>query len=315
MSPQVWQIACGEKGRRYQRLFLDHDVMFVGPGRFGPYAPEQYEENPEARAEGEGKITYIRQFATEVRPGDLVLLRSGYNVLSIGTVESDYFHTTAFDDVYGWDLEHCRRVIWQRQHDNALQSIQAKSDLFAGRTKMPSFSRVHEPKNLNPVRDLLSQITLRESNDLPQPPPPPLTPEELSDALFREGLGYDACLHVERAVRKLRGLLNWYNQERSPGRSTEHEVVAHLILPLMLALGWSEQLLALEWNRIDRRHGVYALYNNVRRDGQIRHNGVLYKSPSKAATAISGVSSNGWTFWSYERAPGQWMQLMELKKR
>ncbi len=251
MSPQVWQIACGEKGRRYQRLFLDHDVMFLGPGRFGPYAPPLYDENPDARAEGEGKVTYIRQFATEVRQGDLVLLRSGYNVLSIGEIESDYFHTTAFDDVYGWDLEHCRRVRWQRQHDEALQQIQASGDLFADRKQIPTFTRVNHPRNLDPIRHLLPQIATRPLRDLPGTPETPLTPEQLSDALFQEGLGYDACLHVERAIRKLRGLLDWYNKERSPGRPTEHEVVAHMILPLMLALGWSEQLLAIEWKKID----------------------------------------------------------------
>ncbi len=249
--PQVWQIACGEKGRRYQRLFLDHDVMFLGPGRFGAYASSLYDANPEALAEGGGKITYIRQFANEVQPGDLVLLRSGYNVLSLGVVDSDYFHETAFDDVYGWDLEHCRRVIWQRQHDEALQSIQSSVDLFEDRKQIPTFTRVHHPRNLDPIRELLRQTTRRPLNELPAAPPPPLTPEQLSDALFQEGLGYDACLQVERAVRKLRGLLDWYNDERSPGRPTEHEVVAHMILPLLLALGWSEQLLAIEWKMID----------------------------------------------------------------
>lgn len=34
-------------------------------------------------------------------------------------------------------------------------------------------------------------------------------------------------------------------------RPTEHEVVAHIILPMLLALGWSEQLLAVEWHKID----------------------------------------------------------------
>jgi hypothetical protein len=251
MSPQVWQIACGEKGRRYQRLFLDHDVMFLGPGRFGAYSPSLYDANPEAKAEGEGKITSIRQFATEVRPGDLVLLRSGYNVLSIGVVDTDYFHATAFDDVYGWDLEHCRRVIWQRQHDGALQRIQSSADLFEDRKQIPMFTRVNHPRNLDPIRDLLPQIVRRPLNVLPESPPPPLSLEQLSDALFREGLSYDACVHVERAIRKLRGLLGWYGDERSPGRPTEHEVVAHMILPLMLALGWSEQLLAVEWRKID----------------------------------------------------------------
>jgi hypothetical protein len=220
MGTQVWQIACGEKGRRYQRLFLDHDVMFLGPGRFGPYSPSLYDANPKACAEGEGKVTYIRQFATEVEAGDIVLMRSGYRVLSIGVVDGDYFHSTAFDDVYGWDVEHCRRVIWQRQHDDSLQQIQASGDLFADRKQIPTFTRVNHPRNLDPIRGLLAQTARRPLRTLPALPPPPLTPEDLSDALFREGLGYDACLHVERAIRKLRGLLDWYGEERSPGRPT-----------------------------------------------------------------------------------------------
>ena len=36
MSERVWQIACGEQGRRHDRLFLDHDVMFLGPRRLWP---------------------------------------------------------------------------------------------------------------------------------------------------------------------------------------------------------------------------------------------------------------------------------------
>lgn len=251
LTPRVWQIACGERGRRYQQLFLDHDVMFLGPGRFGAYSPSLYDANPECRAEGEGKVTYIRHFATEVEPGDLVLLRAGYVVLSIGVVDTDYFHAAEFDDVYGWDLEHCRRVIWQRQHDEALRQLQPSVGLFGDRTKISTFTRVHDPAVLGPLRDLLAQVVRRQLRDLPEAPAPPLTTEQLSDALFQEGLSYDACLHVERAVRKLRGLLDWYGNERSPGRPTEHEVVAHMILPLMLALGWSEQLLAIEWKKID----------------------------------------------------------------
>lgn len=250
-NPQVWQIACGEKGRRYERLFLNHDVMFLGPGRFGPYAPSQYDDNPACKAEGEGKITYIRQFATEVRRKDIVLLRAGYRVLALGVVMGEYFHSTAFDDVYGWDLEHCHRVVWQRQHDDALRQLQTSGPFFRSRKQIPTFTGVHDPVVLDPIRHLFSQRLRRDLLPLPEPLPPPLTPEQLSDALFREGLSYDASLHVERAIRKLRGLLDWYGEERSPGRPTEHEVVAHMILPLLLALGWSEQLLAVEWKKID----------------------------------------------------------------
>ena len=225
--------------------------MFLGPGRFGPYSPSAYDANPDALAEGGGKVKYIRQFATEVHPGDIVLMRSGYNVLAIGLVDTDYFYSTAYDDVYGWDLEHCHRVIWQRQHDEELQRIQASVDLFEDRKQIPTFTRVHHPRNLDPIRHLLADVARRPLNPMPGSPPAPMTPEELSDALFREGLSYDACLQVERAVRKLRGLLDWYNEKRAPERPTEHEVVAHLILPLLLALGWSEQLLAIEWKKVD----------------------------------------------------------------
>ena len=34
---QVWQIAAGDRCRNYQDLFLKHDIMFMGPGRYGDY--------------------------------------------------------------------------------------------------------------------------------------------------------------------------------------------------------------------------------------------------------------------------------------
>lgn len=60
---------------------------------------------------------------------------------------------------------------------------------------------------------------------------------------------------VERllaAIGRQRRLLKWYREHGSAShRPTEHEVVAYMVLPMLLALGWSEQLLAIEWNRID----------------------------------------------------------------
>lgn len=43
---------------------------------------------------------------------------------------------------------------------------------------------------------------------------------------------------------------NWYSGQ-AENRPTEHEIVAHVVLPLLKALGWSEQLLAVEWHKID----------------------------------------------------------------
>jgi hypothetical protein len=53
----------------------------------------------------------------------------------------------------------------------------------------------------------------------------------------------------------------------------------------------------------------------VRRDGTIRFKGKIYHSPSLAgAAACKRRTCNGWTFWQFERAPGDWVRLDELRK-
>jgi hypothetical protein len=52
----------------------------------------------------------------------------------------------------------------------------------------------------------------------------------------------------------------------------------------------------------------------VRRDGSIRLRGKIYNSPSLAAIAVVKRSVNGWTFWNFERAPGDWVSLNELRR-
>lgn len=52
----------------------------------------------------------------------------------------------------------------------------------------------------------------------------------------------------------------------------------------------------------------------VRRNGLIRYMDKDYKSPSLAGSAVVKRSCNGWTFWKYERAPGDWVRLDELRK-
>ncbi|MBZ5721176.1 MAG: hypothetical protein LAO03_12425 [Acidobacteriia bacterium] len=53
---------------------------------------------------------------------------------------------------------------------------------------------------------------------------------------------------------------------------------------------------------------------HVRSDGQIRFGGKLYRSPSAAAAVAVGHACNGWYFWKFERAPGDWIRLGELRQ-
>jgi len=52
----------------------------------------------------------------------------------------------------------------------------------------------------------------------------------------------------------------------------------------------------------------------VKRNGMIRYAGKEYKSPSLAGSAVIRHACNGWHFWLYERAPGDWVKLDTLRK-
>lgn len=59
------------------------------------------------------------------------------------------------------------------------------------------------------------------------------------------------------------------------------------------------------------------LYARVRSNGLIRFKKVLYKSPSAAGQAAIGGRGavDGWWFWYFERAPGDWVRLDALRHR
>jgi len=52
----------------------------------------------------------------------------------------------------------------------------------------------------------------------------------------------------------------------------------------------------------------------VRKNGLVRYRNRDYNSPSLAAAAVVKHSYNGWTFWKYERGPGDWVFLDELRR-
>jgi hypothetical protein len=63
------------------------------------------------------------------------------------------------------------------------------------------------------------------------------------------------------------------------------------------------------------RHGKL-IRAHVLKTGTIRVNGKRFNSPSMAAYEATGRRGaiNGWHFWTYERAPGDWAKLKELRR-
>lgn len=68
--------------------------------------------------------------------------------------------------------------------------------------------------------------------------------------------------------------------------------------------------------RLRARYKGQTLKAGVLSNGTISFSGKRYQSPSMAACAAlpHRRAINGWHFWTYERAPGDWVRLKELRK-
>lgn len=250
---RVWQIAAGDPGRDYSDLFIRHDLMLIGPGRFGKYDGERFEQAAKEEHFTGHRIGQVRAFCTMVSPGDIVLLRTGHRVEAVGVVHSSgYDHEPAFDDVYGWDLQHMRRVLWQEQLKPELDRIQKGRKVFGHMKEIPTLTRVVDRKVLDVFEPLFELCHERKLRDLPPPPSDVLESEKIGTLLFAKGLPNEFVDRTLLALQRQKRLARWYEGlGKRASRPREHEVVAHMVLPLLLALGWSEQLLAVEWNRVD----------------------------------------------------------------
>jgi hypothetical protein len=58
----------------------------------------------------------------------------------------------------------------------------------------------------------------------------------------------------------------------------------------------------------------YEYRATLRRDGTIRYGDVVYDTPSGAAKAALGRTSNGWWFWHYRNPKGEWVRLSTLRR-
>jgi len=78
-----------------------------------------------------------------------------------------------------------------------------------------------------------------------------------------------------------------------------------------------QPVLSSYFNRSTRLRATYRgkdVKARIRRNGLVRYKKKDYRSPSLAGSAVVKRSCNGWTFWKYERAPGDWVFLDEIRR-
>lgn len=226
-SPPVWQVSGGPASRTYAQLFLDHGVALIGPGDPGPWWP--------GRPDGDFDGSYVRRLALEMQTGDWIILRTGTATIhSVGIVASDYLYLPHFDDVNGWDLQHARRVRWAK----SLTPYTFGASFFGANP--PRLAQVNQPELLEYVRRVIHSPPTRWQTE----PLPPLSPEE-------PALDHPPPAIADLVAHALDLAPLYDDAHRFGERPAEHEMVAHYVVPLLRALGWPLERIALEWRRID----------------------------------------------------------------
>jgi hypothetical protein len=232
-SKQYWTVAAGDSYRDYSQVFLDFGVMLIGPGDSGKYF-----ENKRAYAEEPS----VRRFAEEVKSKDVVVLKRGMkNIIAVGVVDDrkdSYFHSEVFSDVDGFSLQHGRYVTWH-QPQNEVEIALPRGRL----------TRAHSPD----VRKIADRIINKSVFLKPKRIPVAavrVNDEELISYLINNGLSSGQAENVISAFNRIRRLGGWY-VNRWEDVISEHETRTFLVVPLLLALGWPEQRLKIEWKNVD----------------------------------------------------------------
>jgi hypothetical protein len=245
-NKRIWQHAAGDTDRDNADLCFKWDIILNGPGDLGRW-PEC-----ELALKGEGwvaprKITDLRRFAVEMADGDIVVLRLGTSkVLGVGMIVGPYQWSDEFGDVDGWDLQHIRRVRWlwtnptsPRQFDTYALKLGDTTQSLADGGPVEDWLR---------TLDVPSEALTRPLAELPEAKNTETTVAEISEYLFDHGVASAAITNLVNEVGELTRIAKWYQRSSKP---SEHETVAYLVVPLLRALGWTPQRMAVEWNSVD----------------------------------------------------------------
>ena len=177
----------------------------------------------------------------DLKGGDIVLLRVGTKlVYGVGIISGHYEWRDHFGDIGGWDLQHTQRVKWiWREPDNP--------KVFSDPQAMAWGGTLHELRD-GEVRDWVveicentQEVDRADIRNIPHSlntsaPIPEVSIEDVSNYLFEKGDGTASIRQLNEKIDDLVQLSKWY--ELNKVNPTEHETGAHLVFPLLAALGW-----------------------------------------------------------------------------
>ena len=224
---KVWQLNSGPLGGSRIDMMLRYQVALVGPGETGAWSLEA--------ARNLRFPTHVQRFAREAAQGDAILLRVGKSrVRAAGLVVGDYEYLPQFEDVDGFDVAHARRVRWY-----AFATDQEAQHGVPGGASV-AFSDTRGKALIDLAKSALgADVRLWQPASLPPLPADEPTVEHPEDP-------------VRLVAAEAQDLWLLYATRSDFGEPpAEGELVAHLVVPLLRALGWRPEQMAIEWRRVD----------------------------------------------------------------
>lgn len=242
----IWQQSCGNGDREYSQICLKHNVILNGPGFTGKLEKQNIKD---LRSDGltSKKVTDLNRFCFDMKDGDYVVLRLGKEkIFAFGIVVGDYEWNDIFSDVDGWDLQHVRRVcwLWSSEQPKEFRNNEIKWGDTTQIMDSPVIRQWIDSLNLEePSADkiALAELPQEDSDDVP-------SIESISEFLYDKGMSNNSIVALVNVIDDLHMIAKWYQKQDQP---SEFETEAYLIIPLLRALGWTPQKMAIEWNHVD----------------------------------------------------------------
>lgn len=258
LGHQIWQMAAGDTDRNFADICLKWGIIVIGPGRQGHMLEtKNIDEILKRDGISSRMITMLKKFATEVKVGDVVVLRLGKSEIhGVGIVRGEYGWHQTLIDIDGWDLCHFYNVEWIWAKPDGKPQIFKDSLKFGDSLQLVSESDktghlLAWIKSLPEPQAIFTQVPLPRCGK-------ELTIDELCQPLYDYGVGLSSLSDLKDCVSELQALAKWYRTYSN--NPSEHETVTHLIVPLLLALGWTPQRIALEYHQTSKGRADVALY-------------------------------------------------------
>lgn len=225
-----WEIGCGSAGRDYSNELLNLGIVCVGGDR------------------------YVERME-QVEVGDRVILKKGRQlIVAVGeiTEKPERFPQGEWVlDYDGWDLRAYAKVAWhKKQMDSPVRLTQSAMTSIG----LTSELRPLVDKIITQTKPLASTSSLEERRHTV----PALRDDDLRDALIDDGCRPLDAAGILQAFDHVRQLARYYRSACDSGRCRaedirEHEIRAFLVIPLLVALGWSEQQMKIE-HAVEGKH-------------------------------------------------------------